>query len=194
MTSNDDIHGLLLVGGQSSRMGTDKAAIEYHGRPHAEHLFELMKKILPKVYVSVREGQKASFTDEVIQDQFPTKGPINGILSAMDRHPDKAWLVLAVDLPFVDEGTIKQLIQMRDPAKMATAFATNESGLPEPLIAIWEPNALESLKQHHLEEDKNCPRKFLINNNVELVKPKSDQELYNANSPEEYQQAKNLIG
>lgn len=181
------------MGGQSSRMGTDKSALEYHGKPQVEHMFELVQSILPNTFVSVRKGQEVSFTDQTIQDQFPTKGPINGILSAMTQYPDKAWLVLAVDLPFVTEQTINQLIKERNPNKLATAFATMESGLPEPLVAIWEPQAIEPLKEHHLVEDKRCPRKFLINSDIELIHPESDKELFNANNPEEFEQAKSMI-
>ncbi len=174
-------------------MGTDKSSLEYHGQPHAEFMFELVKSILPNTFVSVREGQEVSFTDQAIQDNFPTKGPINGILSAMTQHSDKAWLVLAVDLPFVTEQTIHHLIASRNTEKIATAFATKESGLPEPLVAIWEHHAIEALKEHHLVEDKRCPRKFLINSDIELVHPQDDLELYNANNPEEFEQAKSMI-
>lgn len=191
--SKDNLYGLILMGGQSSRMGTDKSSLEYHGQPHAEFMFELVKSILPNTFVSVREGQEVSFTDQAIQDNFPTKGPINGILSAMTQHSDKAWLVLAVDLPFVTEQTIHHLIASRNTEKIATAFATKESGLPEPLVAIWEHHAIEALKEHHLVEDKRCPRKFLINSDIELVHPQDDLELYNANNPEEFEQAKSMI-
>ncbi len=189
----ENLYGLILMGGQSSRMGTDKSSLEYHGRPHAEFMFELVNGILPNTFVSVRENQHVPFTNQTIQDNYPTKGPINGILSAMTQYPDKAWLVLAVDLPFVTEQTIHHLISSRNTRKLATAFATKESGLPEPLVAIWEPHSVEALREHHLIEDKRCPRKFLINNDIELVHPKDDLELYNANNPEEFEQAKSMI-
>ena len=86
VTSNDDLYGLILAGGQSSRMGRDKAGLDYHGQPHAEYLFHLVSGLLPNTFVSVREGH-STFTDRVIRDSFPTKGPINGILSAMKAHP-----------------------------------------------------------------------------------------------------------
>ncbi len=174
-------------------MGTDKSSLDYHGKPHVEFMFELVKNILPNTFISVREDQTVSFTDQIIKDSFPTKGPINGILSAMTAYPEKVWLVLAVDLPFVTEQTIHQLIASRNSSKMATAFATKESGLPEPLVAIWEPHAVEALKEHHLVEDKRCPRKFLINSDIELVHPQDDIELYNANNPAEFEQAKSMI-
>jgi len=193
MTTESDLYGLILIGGSSTRMGRDKAAIQYHNKPQAQYLFELLRSFLPHTFVSVREGQICDFTNQIIEDSLDTKGPINGILSAMIAHPDKAWLVLACDLPLVSERTIRQLIQARDSGKMATAFA-GESNLPEPLMAIWEPASLPYLRKNHLEEGKNCPRKFLINSDIHLIQPQDEMELFNANSPEEYQQAKEWIG
>ncbi|MCP4456781.1 MAG: molybdenum cofactor guanylyltransferase, partial [Cytophagales bacterium] len=152
-----DLNGLILTGGKSSRMGEDKSLIEYHSKPQSQYLYELVKEFLPNTYLSVRGGQQFNYQCDVIEDQLSTKGPINGILSAMKLYPDKAWLVLACDLPLMTRETIKYLIEERDQSKLATAYATDKTGLPEPLVAIWEYSALEALSQHHLVEEKNCP-------------------------------------
>jgi len=175
-------------------MGVDKASIDYHGKPQLEYLFELLKTFLPNTYVSVKPGQKVDFTQDIIEDLLDTSGPINGILSAMETFPGKSFLVLACDLPFISEKTLQQLIDERDISKPATAFATQETGLPEPLAAIWESHAKAALRIHHLDEGKNCPRKFLLNTEIKLIHPKEDLELYNANNPEEYQKAREIIG
>ncbi len=188
-----DLNGLILTGGKSSRMGEDKSLIEYHSKPQSQHLYELVKEFLPNTYLSVREGQQFDYNGDVIQDQLSTKGPINGILSAMKLYPNKAWLVLACDLPLISKKTIKQLVEARDPSKLATAFATEKTGLPEPLVAIWEYAALEPLNHHHLVEEKNCPRKFLLNNEIKIITPQDDLELYNANNPDEYKEAKAFL-
>ncbi|MEM7297567.1 MAG: NTP transferase domain-containing protein [Bacteroidota bacterium] len=190
----NDLYGLILMGGKSSRMGTDKSELNYHGKPHVEFMYELASSLVSKAFVSVKdESAKPNFTDLFISDSYELGGPINGILSAMTQFPDKAWLVLAVDMPFVNELTIRQLLESRNKEKIATAFATRESGLPEPLAAIWEPGSRELLRQHYLVEDKKCPRGFLMEKDIELVYPKNDLELYNANNPDEYEHAKSLI-
>ncbi|MEP0987573.1 NTP transferase domain-containing protein [Ekhidna sp.] len=193
VTSNDELYGLVLMGGQSSRMGTDKSVLNYHGKPQVEYLFDLLQSKLSKAFVSVRKGQSVGFTEHVIEDSLDTNGPINGIISAMRAHPDKSWLVLAVDLPFVTELTIDQLIKNRDQTALGTSLATQETGLPEPLIAIWEAHARPVLEEFHIEQDMRCPRKFMMNHEVHLAHPQDDQELYNANNPDEYEFAKSLI-
>ena len=188
-----ELYGLVLSGGQSTRMGQDKSQINYYGKPQVEHLFDLLSNLLPKTFVSVRKGQEVGFTNNLIEDQLDTKGPINGIISAMMQYPGKSWLVLACDLPLVNQNTLKKLTAERDVSKKATAFATQKTNLPETLVAIWEYQALEDLKIHHLEEGKNCPRKFLLNTDIKQVYPDDDVELYNANNPEEYQEALKII-
>jgi molybdopterin-guanine dinucleotide biosynthesis protein A len=192
MTTESDLYGLILMGGKSTRMGQDKAAIDYHGKPQAQFVFELLRAVVPNTFVSVRKDQSCEFTDKLIIDTLDSKGPINGILSAMKTYPDKAWLVLACDLPMVSANTIQQLIAERDIIRSATSFA-GDQGLPEPLMSIWEANSQKSLIHHHIEEGKNCPRKFLINSDIKLIQPIDERDVFNANSPEEYQQAKQWI-
>lgn len=193
ISTEAELYGLILSGGESSRMGQDKSLINYHGKPQTAYLFEMLSTFLPNTFVSVRQDKPVDFTDRMITDHFDSRGPINGILSAMHQFPGKSWLVLACDLPLISVKTISQLIAERDSTRMATAFATKESGFPEPLVAIWESGAAAGLIRHHLEEGRNCPRKFLINSDIKLIHPLSDLELYNANNPDEYQQAKSLI-
>ena len=71
---------------------------------------------------------------------------------------------------------------------MASAFQSTHDGLPEPLCAIYEPHSFEALKKH-FENGKTCPRKFLMNNEVELIKQPFDFALDNVNSPEEFEKA-----
>ena len=95
ISSVTDLYGLILTGGRSSRMGKDKSLLEYHSKPQSQHLYELVKEFLPNTYLSVRAGQQFDYQGDFIEDQLSTKGPINGILSAMQTSPGKAWLVLA---------------------------------------------------------------------------------------------------
>lgn len=189
----NELYGLILTGGKSARMGKDKSMLEYHSKPQSQHLYELVHKFLPCTFLSVRENQKIKIEANVIEDTLNTKSPINGILSAMKAFPEKSWLVLACDLPHVSMQTIEQLIESQDTSKIATVYATKKTGLPEPLVAIWEYSALEALEQYHLIENKNCPRKFLLNNDIKRIIPQDDMELYNANSPDEYKKAKEML-
>ncbi len=185
------IYGLVLAGGKSTRMGKDKGMIPYHGMPQREYLYHLLGRVCEQTYVAIRHDQKADFTEgmETIVDNDTYKGPFNGLLSAHQKFPEVAWLVLACDLPLIDLAALQELIAARDPNVLATAFAQKENPLPEPLCAIWEPQAFEASIAYLKSGNGTCPRKFLINTETKLVFPTNENVLLNANSEEEYKEA-----
>lgn len=189
------LYGLILTGGKSTRMGSDKSLLNYHGKSQRAYLYHAASKICDHVFYSAREDQLPSFPqkEQVIVDQNMYKGPFNGILSAHLAYPNAAWLVLACDLPLLDDKGLAELVTARSPQKMATAFASKKSHLPEPLIAIWEPKALKEAINYLSNAKSSCPRKFLIQSDIALVTPSKEAFLYNANSLEEYQMAKTKL-
>jgi molybdopterin-guanine dinucleotide biosynthesis protein A len=181
------LFGLVLAGGASTRMGTDKAVLQYHGQPQLRWAFELLSKFCTATFVSVRPDQRedsARAAYPQIVDRQPGSGPIAGICAALIEHPKVAWLVLACDLPFVSERTLRHLVAHRAPQKMATAYRSAHDGLPEPLCAIWEPAARAAVLAH-IASGKQCPRKFLINADVLLLQLAEAQALDNVNTREE---------
>lgn len=194
-SENTAVYGLVLTGGKSSRMGTDKALISYHGKSQQEVMYDLALKICPRAFISLRSDQQKDLSSEMetILDRNEFAGPFNGILSAHATHPEVAWLVLACDLPLMDLDTLKLLLNSRDPAKDATALATKASGLPEPLAAIWEPSGLAKAREYLQTTSSSCPRKFLLSSDIHLVFPENDQVLANANSMEDYKRIKEVL-
>jgi molybdopterin-guanine dinucleotide biosynthesis protein A len=181
------LYGLVLAGGRSTRMGRDKAALEYHGRAQLERAHDLLEKLVARAFVSVRPDQasdplRARFAQ--IVDAGDLEGPAAGIRAAQKAHPDCAWLVLACDLPWLDIATLQHLIARRDPARLATAFRSSHDGLPEPLCAIYEPAAALAL-QEFLATGRNCPRKLLINSDTLLLDQPDTKALDNVNTPQE---------
>jgi molybdopterin-guanine dinucleotide biosynthesis protein A len=182
------IYALVLAGGRSTRMQRDKAALTYHGRTQLEWAVSLLQPHAQRVFVSVRPDQtndpvRARF-DQIVDIQ-ENLGPIAGIMAAQAQHPAVAWLVLACDLPFLDDATLRHLIFARQPQRLATAYRSSHDGLPEPLCAIYEPASREPLLAH-VAKGKDCPRKFLINSDVQLIDEPNPRALDNVNTPDEY--------
>ena len=181
------VYGLVLSGGASRRMQHDKALIDYHGEPQLRWTYQLLASLLPRVFVSVRNDQR----EEPVRREFPQivdmysdAGPAAGILSAQALYPDVAWLVVACDLPKLDEATLRRLLEARDPSREATAFTSSHDGLPEPLCALWEPASHAGLLAR-VESGKPCPRKTLIQGDTQLLSPYAADALDNINTPEE---------
>jgi molybdenum cofactor guanylyltransferase len=182
------IYALVLAGGRSTRMQRDKAALAYHGRTQLEWAVSFLRPHVQRVFVSVRPDQtndpvRARF-DQIV-DTHDNLGPIAGIMAAQAKYPEVAWLVLACDLPFLDDGTLTTLVAARQPQRLATAFRSSHDVLPEPLCAIYEPASREAILAH-AASGKNCPRKFLINSDVHLLDEPNPHALENVNTPDEY--------
>ena len=202
------VKGLVLVGGKSTRMGTDKSELNYHGKSQKEVAKELLENNNIETFYSVRDFSTVlEMTNEnknvtlsaversqnlkEIPDTFLNLGPFGGICSAFQKDPNSAWLVLATDVPFVNDDMIRLLLEKRNPAKAATAIKGKGKEFVEPLVTIYEPKAYPILLQY-LAQGYSCPRKMLINSEVEIVEIE-DHYIQNINTPEEFEQAKNQI-
>ena len=182
------VKGLVLVGGQSTRMGQDKSNLDYFGKPQKIVAKQLLESNKLETFYSV---QNASEYDDEIHDKFLNLGPFGGICSAFQKDPNAAWFVLATDVPFVNDQIIKLLLNQRNPGKIATAIKGKGKDFPEPLITIYEPKAYPILLQY-LAQGYSCPRKALINSEVEIVEV-DDDFIRNINTPVDFTNAKNEI-
>ncbi len=188
------LHGLVLAGGQSMRMGLDKGAIAWHGTEQRYYMADMLKGFCSEVYISCRAEQQASVGDHynTLPDTFTGLGPYGAILSAFREQPDAAWLVVACDLPLLDQQTLAQLTSQRNPAAIATTFQSPHDGYPEPLITVWEPKSYPLLLSF-LAQGYTCPRKVLLNSDISLLQPEHPNALQNVNTPEELEKVKQLM-
>lgn len=188
------LNGLVLAGGKSQRMGKDKGLINYHGMPQREHIYQLLQNFTEQTFISCRPDQAGEFDKkfQVIPDSIDGLGPFGAILSAFREYPNQAWLVVACDIPLINQKSISQLIHGRNTSKIATAFYNEETKFPDPLMTIWEPKAYPQLL-HFLSLGYSCPRKVLINSNTEVITPKDPNTLLNANSLEDYKKVIRLL-
>ncbi len=180
------VYGLVLAGGKSSRMGEDKGAISYHDKPQREYAADLLLPYCEQVFISCRKSQLDSLDTNhgLLPDTFLGLGPYGGILSAFQKYPNVAWMVIACDLPLLDKDTLDTLAQNRNTSKVATCFKSNRNEFPEPLITIWEPRSYATLLMF-LSQGYSCPRKVLINSDVVVLPTPKGDKLKNINTPEE---------
>ncbi|ANH80523.1 molybdenum cofactor guanylyltransferase [Niabella ginsenosidivorans] len=188
------LNGLVLAGGKSRRMGTDKDLIRWHNKEQRYYAADLLSHFCEEVFISCRPDQAKEMDAayKTLPDTFLNMGPFGGILSALRSQRDKAWLVIACDLPLLGEATIRFLIENRDRKRIATAYESPHDGLPEPLTAIWEPESYPVLLDF-LGKGITCPRKVLQNSNLTLLRPAQPEALMNVNTPEDAEKAKVLL-
>jgi molybdopterin-guanine dinucleotide biosynthesis protein A len=189
--------GLVLAGGRSSRMGTDKAAlIHADGRPLAKRTYDLLAAAgCEDVVLSLRHDQTLPLGFEGMESlsiaRDPVEGsggPLAGMIAAMRQAPLADWLVLACDLPRLDVDTLRNLIDSRMPDELFLSYRSEFDGLPEPLCALYAAGALEVLERFD-SDGIRCPRKVLIRHECRLLDPLVPRALDNANTPEDWQTA-----
>ena len=134
-----EVSAFVLAGGRSSRMGTDKAFVEFQGRTLLDRALALVTAITPNVYIL---GSRVKFEafGKVVEDEFADHGPLGGIHAALRSSPSELNLILAVDIPFVAETLFElsaerseEVRRGRDSARSGRKLAAAVRGLPESL-------------------------------------------------------------
>ncbi len=187
MNTDRPLWGLVLAGGRSRRMGSDKAALTKDGKTQLQRTYDLLSEHLERVYVSARSDQ----ADDAHRSQYPVivdrdeaKGPVAGILSAMHEHAGVSWLVVACDLPNLDSDTVRNLIDRHDREDVFTAYRSSYDGLPEPLCAIYGRESADVIRRF-VAEDVMCPRKMMIRSEATLLSQIRPASLDNVNTPDD---------
>ena len=164
------LSGLVLTGGRSRRMGTDKALLRNGDESQVARAVRLLNGVCDNVFVSTRadqadEPERARFAQ--ITDRYDDMGPVAGILSAMDERPDDDWLVVACDLPNLSEETLSTLVAAHNSDASMVAFRSTHNDLPEPLCAIYTSGSRASI-QAFVDDGIKCPRKMMINSRIRM--------------------------
>ena len=152
------IAGLVLAGGESRRMGHDKALISIHGKPAFFHAAELLKNFCETVFVSCRVNQnlmsnlveQPTWLTEVFDHQeYADKGPLSGLLSCLEHMgidqnetftaeiPFDGLLVLGCDYRNMTEETLGRLVAVGQTQNRICCYQNHITGFIEPLVAYY---------------------------------------------------------
>ena len=148
----------LIAGGQSSRMGTDKAALDFAGQPLWKHQLATLRATgADEVIIAGRaDGPYAGGDCEVIPDRTPGLGPLAGLEAALRRARHDWLLVLAVDLPDVPATFLRDLV--------AEAVAAGCGRVParedwlQPIAAIYPRRCLPLVERCLAGENRSLRR------------------------------------
>jgi molybdopterin-guanine dinucleotide biosynthesis protein A len=130
-----DLAAFVLAGGKSTRMGRDKAFVEFDGKTLLLRALELVSAVAQEVGI-VGDREKFSSFGPVIEDVYPERGPLGGIHAALASSKAEFNLMLAVDLPFVEPRFLDYLIAQASECK-ATVTVPRAGGGWQPLCAVY---------------------------------------------------------
>jgi molybdopterin-guanine dinucleotide biosynthesis protein A len=142
-TTPDAVLGVVLAGGQSRRMGRDKAALILEGETLVERAARRLAQACPEAIVA--GGARPALESLESVPDGPGAGPVAGILGAATAHPGRSLLVLACDLPAVPVSLLEEIAHAR-----GDWVTPRWQGRVEPLCALYRPAALAVLEQRAL--------------------------------------------
>jgi molybdopterin-guanine dinucleotide biosynthesis protein A len=180
-----NISAVLLAGGESHRMGKDKATLLFRGKPLWQIQVELLRGLRSaEIFVSARTDPAWRPDDvQFVPDIPPSRGPLSGIAASLAQMHTAHLLAFAIDMPFMTEQYLKFLCDQIEPRRGVVPTVNNRA---EPLAAIYprETNAdfrsalartdfsLQSIIRHLIESGKlrevrveEQEKKFFLNVN-----------------------------
>jgi molybdopterin-guanine dinucleotide biosynthesis protein A len=148
-----DRAAFVLAGGQSTRMGVDKAFVQLEGCTLLAHALALAKNVTSDVRI-VGSPQKFAAFGEVVEDEFPQHGPLAGIHAALRASAAELNLILAVDMPFVEFRFLGYLLEEAARHESVMVTIPIAAGAWQTLCAVYR-KPFADLAEQALRQGKN---------------------------------------
>jgi molybdenum cofactor guanylyltransferase len=185
------IDAIVLAGGRSSRMGTDKARLMLDGRRLIERVVAECNKVAQRTFVVADAPSR--FADipldaTLVRDSFPGTGPLGGLHAGLTRTEHDAVIVVACDMPFIDAEVIAL---MASAFNGCDAFVPRVDGRLHPIHAVYSPAVLPTVEELAVGPDRSM-HALLARLNVIAYEPSGlaldrlKRSLTNVNSPAEF--------
>jgi molybdopterin-guanine dinucleotide biosynthesis protein A len=180
---------VLLAGGESRRMGTEKATIVFNGEPFWQRQIKLLRHLGPEnILVSARTERSWRPADtELVLDQPPSRGPISGLTAALGRTRTSHLMALGVDMPFVTTAQLQDLCRR---ASAGCGVVPTIEERVEPLAAVYPVEAYADFTAALTGNDwslQSLVRRLADEGKVQLVNvAEAEVELYRSvNEPQD---------
>ncbi|MBZ5628499.1 MAG: molybdenum cofactor guanylyltransferase [Acidobacteriia bacterium] len=188
----------VIAGGQSSRMGRDKAFLELDGRTLLERALALARSVSEDVKIVGRRDKFAAY-GAVIEDVYPGQGPLAGIHAALISSSAELNLMLGVDTPFLDARFVQYLIEQAEASK-TTVTVPVAAAQPQPLCAVYRREFAAVAEEALRQRRNNIVPLFAKVTTREIGDSELRQMAFdpimfeNLNTPEEWDEARKRVG
>ncbi len=144
--------GIILCGGKSTRMGTDKGMLKPDEKTWAQTAIDKMASLNIPLKISVNKDQLSDYTKEfpatdLISDNeaLHVNGPLLGVLSCHLQHPSEDLFILACDMPLIEPSLLTELYNQYYSGPPADAYLYMNNKEPEPLCGIYSARGLSRI-------------------------------------------------
>jgi len=142
---------IVMAGGHSSRMGTDKSMLRINDVPMIERICEQLRGSFDQIFISADDVEKFAYLGfEVIPDKIPDQGPLMGIASALKVSDNEFNFVVACDIPYINLSFVRRMLTEANEAGIVVPNerrATNHEPRVEPLFAVYRKSALPAINE-----------------------------------------------
>ena len=184
------VTGFVLAGGQSTRMGADKAFLAWEGGTLLAHAMQVLSDITPDVRI-LGARQKFEKYGQVVEDEYANHGPLGGIHAALRAATSELNLILAVDMPLVETRFLQYLVQEAGKCGAAVTLPRAGGGW-QPLCAVYRPS-FAALVEPALLQNRNKIDALFAGTEVRILEEPellthgfSPGIFQNLNTPEEF--------
>jgi molybdenum cofactor guanylyltransferase len=151
------VTGLILLGGKSTRYGSNKAFVEIDGVRLVDSVTRVMKSIFHRVILLTNTPEDYAYLQlPMVEDLIKGLGPMGGIYTGLTTMPDEAGFFVACDMPFLREGLIRHMVDVRDDFD---AVVPRMDWMLEPLHALYSKKCLPVIQEaveHHQHQIAMC--------------------------------------
>jgi molybdopterin-guanine dinucleotide biosynthesis protein A len=194
-----DMEGFILKGGQSRRMGTDKARLRLGDQTFVERIALALKHIAPHTsLVGDIDEDDAERSLPIVRDVVPQWGALGGLHAALTACRAQWCCVVACDLPFVSGELFRRLTSLTENFDAVVPVQTDQR--PQPLCALYKTHACRELATTLIDAGERRPRALLQQVKTRWVTFDELSDLHgaqhfftNINTPEDYTQARERI-
>jgi molybdopterin-guanine dinucleotide biosynthesis protein A len=177
--------GYVLVGGNSSRMGRDKAFLAYRDTVLADFIARQMQAAAGKVTLVGPVARYLELGWPVIPDLRPDNGPLGGIEAALSNTTAEWNLVAACDMPRVSSECFQEILSRADQSAADCLVPLTPEGQPEPLSAAWRASCLKAVSRA-LDAGRRKTQDLFAEVRTEYWKPLKIHHFENVNTPEDW--------
>lgn len=196
---HQDITGVILAGGKSSRMGVNKSFLKIGDKTIIERTRDLMETLFQDNFIITNSPEEyESLGMPVFTDIIKGRGPLSGIHSGLVNANSKQIFVISCDLPLMNQELINFIINYKPDADIKICQA---AGFTQPLIGLYNKIILKALEVYLRNWEtittSGCRIKnFILQTSHQIILPENesfynDDLFFNMNSPEDYNQILN---
>ena len=184
MIDRKDITGIVLAGGKSSRMGTDKGFLDLNGKPFISYSISALEPLVSETLIVANNPEYDVFNLKRVEDKIKDAGPLAGIYTGLTRSKTDYNIVLSCDIPLIRTKILEELIKVENSDTDVVQIVSN--GKKMPLIAMYHKRC-KNLFFQLLQNNERRLHMALAHCKVKNVILNPEQDIFttNINSPHE---------